>query len=529
MSNASPREPWAKDLTGRQIGEFQVIRRLGVGAMADVYLAEQPSLRRQVALKLLRPELADDQTYLERFRREAQAAAKLVHANIVQIYEVGSQNGLHYIAMEYVPGLNLRQWLQKNGPADLRTALIIMRQVASALAKAADEGIVHRDIKPENILITPNLEVKVADFGLARLRLGEEALELTRVGMTMGTPLYMSPEQIQGKPLDIRSDIYSFGVTCYQLLTGEPPFKGDNAMVVGVLHLTKPPEPLQSHRPDLPAQFCRLVHQMLAKDPSDRFSSPKVLLAELRKIYAEYLGESWPEGTPDLEASEWSAVLSAPAMKKLEEAMKVTARQRKHRWWVLAIGSLWLVAVGVGLVVGYSRINEPYLLSGVSQQKTLNVPKYDSIFAQWLHASQLGTEEAWRAVIEYFPDKTYWTSRAKMRLAQIYLREDRLDEALQLFQELAAADESEPDLRAFGLAGMAGVYVLQKRERDAAQVLNQLWPIRRQLRDPLMQRLVDFAVKSIREKLGPMTVGDWSNWLNEVTEEIPSSETQPPP
>lgn len=521
--------PLSRDFSGRQIGEFQVVRRLGVGAMADVYLAEQPSLRRQVALKVLRPDLAQDTTYVERFRREAQAAAKLIHANIVQIYEVGSDGGFHYIAMEYVPGLNLRQWLQKNGPADLRTALIIMRQVVAALAKAADEGIVHRDIKPENILVTHNSEVKVADFGLARLRLAEDGLELTRVGMTMGTPLYMSPEQIQGKPLDIRSDIYSLGVTCYQLMTGEPPFKGDNAMVVGVMHLTKPPEPLETKRPDLPPVFCRLVHQMLAKDPADRFSSPKVLLAELRKIYADHIGESWPENLPDLESAELSATMTAPAIKKLEEAMRLARRRKARRFVLLGIISLWLIGLAVGIGVGYWQINEPPLLAGGPTEPTLNVPKYDTIFAQWLHATQLGTEEAWRAIIEYFPEKTYWTSRAKMRLAQIYLREDRLDEAFRMFQELAAADESEPELRAFGLAGMTGIHVLQKNDREAAQVLNQLWPIRGYLRDPLMQRLVDYSIKSVRAKLGPMTAGDWDTWLSEIKEEANLSNGQQQP
>ena len=505
------------------------MRRLGVGAMADVYLAEQISLRRQVALKVLRPELASDATYVERFRREAQAVAKLVHANIVQIFEVGSKGDIHYIAMEYVPGVNLRQWLQKNGPADLRTALIIMRQVTAALAKAAEEGIVHRDIKPENILITRNLEVKVADFGLARVRPTEQSLELTRVGMTMGTPLYMSPEQIQAKPLDIRSDIYSFGVTCYQLLTGEPPFKGDNAMVVGVMHLTKEPEPLENKRPDLPRPLCRVIHQMLAKEPDERFASPKALLAELRKIYAEYVGESWPEELPDLETGEWSVVLGGSAIRQLEEAMKAAPPPARNRWWLwpAALAGLWVVATGVGLLIGYYRIHEPPLLAETAGPPHLNVPKYDTIFGQWLHASQLGTEEAWRAVIEYFPDKVYWTSRAKMRLAQIYLREDRLDEALQLFQELAAMGNSEPELRAFGLAGIAGVYVLQKQYREAADTLNQLWPIRDHLRDPLMRRLVDYAITTTREKLGPITAQEWDSWLKSLQNGGENAESRP--
>ncbi len=156
------------DLSGRQLGDFHLLRRLGRGAMAEVYLAEQERLKRRVAVKILKPELAGDRTYLQRFELEAQAAASLVHANIVQIYEVGCVDQLHYIAQEYVQGQNLRDYIARHGPPDLPHALSIMRQVAAALAKAAEQGVVHRDIKPENIMLTAGGEVKVADFGLAR-------------------------------------------------------------------------------------------------------------------------------------------------------------------------------------------------------------------------------------------------------------------------------------------------------------------------------------------------------------------------
>ena len=229
------------DLSGRQLGDFHLLRRLGRGAMADVYLAEQGRLKRRVAVKILKPELAGDRTYLQRFQLEAQAAASLVHANIVQIYEVGCVDQLHYIAQEYVQGQNLREYIARHGPPDLPHALSIMRQVAAALAKAAEQGVVHRDIKPENIMLTAGGEVKVADFGLARLTREGAANDLTQVGITLGTPLYMSPEQVEGKPLDPRSDIYSFGVTCYHMLSGVPPFRGETALGVAVQHLKKQP------------------------------------------------------------------------------------------------------------------------------------------------------------------------------------------------------------------------------------------------------------------------------------------------
>src|SRR5262245_33498007 len=230
------------DLSGRRIGDYQLLRRLGRGGMADVYLAEQLSLKRQVAFKVLRSNLAGDEAYVRRFHHEAQAAASLVHANIVQIHEVGCVDGIHYIAQEYVQGQNLREWMARHGPPDLRMAMTIMRQVAAALHKAAGQGIVHRDIKPENIMLARTGEVKVADFGLARLSGDGAALNLTQVGVTMGTPLYMSPEQVEGRPLDPRSDIYSFGVTCYQMLSGVTPFRGDTALSVALQHLKSQPD-----------------------------------------------------------------------------------------------------------------------------------------------------------------------------------------------------------------------------------------------------------------------------------------------
>ncbi len=294
--------PAAVDLTGRQLGDFRLLRRLGRGAMAEVYLAEQCRLKRRVAVKVLKPELADDGTYLKRFEREAQAAASLVHANIVQVYEVGRLDNIHYIAQEYVEGKNLREWIDRHGPPDLPHALSIIRQVAAALAKAAEHGVVHRDIKPENIMITPAGEVKVADFGLARVLNEGEKTNLTQTGVTLGTPLYMSPEQIEGRPLDHRSDLYSLGVTCYHMLAGSPPFYGETALGVAVQHLKQQPEPLENARGDLPAAVCRMIHKMLAKAPADRYDSAHEILGELRRMQQELSGVDWPEDLPGWDA-----------------------------------------------------------------------------------------------------------------------------------------------------------------------------------------------------------------------------------
>ena len=242
------------DLSGQTLGDFQIIRRLGEGGMGQVYLAEQISLKRKVALKLLRADLAANPTALARFKAEAEAVAQATHANIVQVYAIGEVNGLNYMALEYVEGRNLRQFLEKKGPPEVMLALSIMRQVAAALQRASELGIIHRDIKPENILLTRKGEVKVADFGLSRI-FGDDTqpLNLTQSGVTMGTPLYMSPEQVEGKPVDPRTDIYSFGVTCYHMLAGQPPFRGSSAFEVAIQHVQKQPKPLAEIRPDLPA------------------------------------------------------------------------------------------------------------------------------------------------------------------------------------------------------------------------------------------------------------------------------------
>src|SRR5579872_6267723 len=186
----------ADELNDRMLGDFRILRRLGRGGMAEVYLAEQVQLKRNVAVKVLRKERVTDSSYLKRFQTEAMAAGSLSHPNIIQVLMIGEQEGIQYIAQEYVPGMNLREFLSRKGFFDLIVALRIFKQVASALQAAHNAGIVHRDIKPENIMITRKGEVKVADFGLAQLTQGGERVNLTQDGVTMGTPLYMSPEQI---------------------------------------------------------------------------------------------------------------------------------------------------------------------------------------------------------------------------------------------------------------------------------------------------------------------------------------------
>ena len=272
------------DLTDCMLGEFRILRRLGSGGMAQVYLAEQTSLKRNVAVKVMRPDFGDDETLRARFEHEALAAAGLNHRNIVQVLSVGEQDGVRYIAQEYVLGMNMKQFITKKPPPSAKVAIHLLRQVCAALQVAHDSGIVHRDIKPENIMITAKYVAKVTDFGLAQLTLGGERVNLTNVGTTMGTPLYMSPEQINAANVDHRSDLYSLGIAFYHLLAGEPPFTAPNAYALASKHLHGQAEPLKQLRPDLPSKLTDLIHRLMAKKPDERFPDAKSVLSELKRI-----------------------------------------------------------------------------------------------------------------------------------------------------------------------------------------------------------------------------------------------------
>src|SRR6476661_2223207 len=328
------------DLSGRRIGDYQLLRRLGRGGMAEVYLAEQLSLRRQVALKVLKKNLAGDDAYIRRFQHEAQAAAKLVHANIVQIYEVGCSDGTYYISQEYVPGQNLKQLLARLGHGvDAVQAVNIIRQVAAGLHKAAEQKIIHRDIKPENIMITPGGEVKVADFGLARVVRDGEALNLTQVGITMGTPLYMSPEQVEGRTVDPRSDLYSFGVTCYHMLAGHPPFDGPTALNVAVQHLKNEPKRLEAACPNLPDGLCRVVHKMLAKKPDERYQRAIDVLKDLKTLKIDGLDQDWAAELPGFNSADLALSTAGrlEATQQLDRLLRSSLDGRPRRWTAVSL------------------------------------------------------------------------------------------------------------------------------------------------------------------------------------------------
>lgn len=495
------------DLSGRTLGDFRLLRRLGRGAMAEVYLAEQQKLRRSVAIKVLKSTLAGDANYVQRFQNEARAAAALVHANIVQIYEVGMTDGVHYIAQEYVQGLNLREWMERNGRPDSKAAIAILRQTAAALHKAAQAGIVHRDIKPENILLSKTGEVKVADFGLARITREDDVLHLTQVGITMGTPLYMSPEQVEGKPLDPRSDLYSFGVMSYHLLGGSPPFTGETALAVAVQHLNNQPRRLDELRPDLLPGLCRIVHRLMEKKPEQRFASAGDVLRELRALIPPTGDEADENTWADLDDDSRTLSVSVnggrtAAVDKLAEVMQTSAlvlrRQEKRRKRWVWVGIAAFVLGGAAAVVKDRR--SPSVLAGTTRTDTHAPPKQNSAQAQFIAAQmQLTDTEAWLLSVErYYPGDAYFVARSKQELARLYWHENRLDEALALFNDFAG--RLEQDYKAFGLAGQSLIQTKRGDLQRAAPTLGELMPLRSRL-DPRMQQELEYAIAANRQAL----------------------------
>jgi serine/threonine-protein kinase len=261
-------------------GRYTVVRKLGAGGMANVYLAEDQELGRRVAIKILNERHANDEQFVERFRREAKNAAALSHPNIVSIYDRGEAEGTYYIAMEYIDGRSLKELIVSRGPAPITVAVEYARQILSALRFAHRHGIVHRDIKPHNALVDAEGRVKVTDFGIARAGTSQ----MTEAGSIVGTAQYLSPEQARGAPVDPRSDIYSLGVVLYELLTGAVPFNGDTPVEIAMKHLSALPEPPSARRAEIPRDLDLIVLRALAKDPEDRYQSAEEMDLDLERF-----------------------------------------------------------------------------------------------------------------------------------------------------------------------------------------------------------------------------------------------------
>jgi serine/threonine protein kinase len=334
-------------------GRYRVLGRLGVGGMATVYLAEDSSLGRKVALKVMAERYSEDGEFVERFRREAQAAARLNHPNIIAVYDRGEADGRPYIAMEYLQGRTLKQVIQAEGPLPPERAIAIAMQVLAGLRYAHEHGVVHRDVKPHNVLVGDDGRIKVTDFGIAHA--GDP--QMTEVGSIVGTAQYLSPEQARGRAVGPQTDIYSLGVVLYEMLAGRVPFEGDSSVAIAMQHVSDQPPPLRAFAPDLPEPLALVVAHAMLKDPAQRYGSADEFAADLDRVRrglvpvaatAAHTAVVTHEPTEFVPAIEATRIAPRPEATPLLSGDKLPPRptpRKRSRWpWLLVL--LLLLAVG---------------------------------------------------------------------------------------------------------------------------------------------------------------------------------------
>jgi beta-lactam-binding protein with PASTA domain/predicted Ser/Thr protein kinase len=290
-------------------GRYRIISRLGAGGMADVFLAEDQQLGRKIALKLLHRRFAEDPDFVERFRREAQAAAGLQHPHVVSVYDRGSYDGTYYIAMEYLPGRTLKQLIREEAPLDPVRAIDLTIQILRAARFAHRRGVIHRDLKPHNVIVDDSGHAKVTDFGIARAG----ASDMTETGSIMGTAQYLSPEQAQGHSVNAASDLYSIGVVLYEMLTGRVPFDGEAAVTIALKHVSEAPLPPSAINPNVPPELEQAVLWVLNKNASDRPTDADQLITVLEHCRATILSGVAGEHTASMAAVVAGAAAGAGA------------------------------------------------------------------------------------------------------------------------------------------------------------------------------------------------------------------------
>jgi hypothetical protein len=332
-------------LIGQHLGKYQIQAELGRGGMGVVYRGYDPVLSRPVAIKVLPPQLTYDIQFVQRFHQEAVLAARLRHPGIVPIHDVGEQNGIHYIVMQFLDGMTLEGWLERQGPLAPAHARPVLRQVADALDYAHSHGVIHRDIKPANVMISPEGRATLMDFGLVR---AAEGTSLTRTGMVMGTPEYMSPEQALGEEVDGRSDIYSLGIVLYKMLSGKVPFARTTPYAITYAHIHEPPPPLRESRPDLPAAVESVVNKALAKRREDRYPRAGLFADDFD---AALTGR--PAAVQTAPVAALGAPAPGPTHLMVKDAGAPPARPSGRKWlpWVAGALVLLIAAIAVAALL----------------------------------------------------------------------------------------------------------------------------------------------------------------------------------
>ena len=328
-------------------GRYRVSARLGSGGMADVYLAHDTLLGRQVALKLLHHRFAEDQEFVERFRREASSAAGLSHPNVVAVFDRGEWDGTYYIAMEYLPGRSLKAVVREHGPLSPSDATDIVVQILLAVRFAHRRGIIHRDIKPHNVILDEEGRAKVTDFGIARAG----ASDMTLTGSIMGTAQYLSPEQAQGHAVSETSDLYAVGVVLYELLTGSVPFEGESAVTIALKQVSAEPTPPSQRNPEVTPALDAVVMRSLAKDPLARFASADEFIAALQQAREGISPAPAFNGVPPTQTAAAAALVVPPLPPEETNSAEEDARKRKRAWWIAAGVAALAIVVAVLLLL----------------------------------------------------------------------------------------------------------------------------------------------------------------------------------
>lgn len=318
---------------GQKISDrYQIIKSIGEGGMANVYLAYDTILDRNVAVKVLRGDLATDEKFVRRFQREALSASSLYNQNIVEVYDVGEDNGQYYIVMEYINGKHLKNLLKKRGKLTVPETIDIMSQIASGLSVAHDQYLIHRDIKPQNIMILENGLVKITDFGIA---MAMNSTQLTQTNSVMGSVHYLPPEQASGKGASLQSDIYSMGILMYELLTGKLPYHGDNAVEIALKHLKEPLPSIREELPSIPQSVENIIIKATAKNPKNRYNDAKEMLEDLKtcldesRLNEEKITLKYPENDYD-ETKMLKVIKEKEKEEDSKDSKKLSKKEKKE-------------------------------------------------------------------------------------------------------------------------------------------------------------------------------------------------------
>lgn len=332
-------------------GRYVLVEQIGIGGMAIVYRAIDRNTGHSVAVKVLKPEFNRDAEFVSRFQREAEAASKMTHHNIVNLLDVGMDGENRYLIMEYVKGQTLKEVIRQKGRLTAPVAAQITIRILSALQHAHQNGIIHRDIKPQNILVHADGHIKVADFGIARMA---NSSTLTKGDSVMGSVHYFSPEQAQGKGTDVTSDLYSVGVTLYEMLTGRVPFDGDSPVAIAMQHLHAAPEPIRRYAPEVPEAICHVCMKAMEKSPQYRYRSAREMAAELRMALEGRVNDMQPRLVENLTPAQ-----PTPAPERKAQVHQNTGRTKKSapiRWWIMT--AVVTLVVLYGLYLGTTAIYE---------------------------------------------------------------------------------------------------------------------------------------------------------------------------